>query len=148
MSYRPSGKGVKGPSEKEQDSLRQELGPGVEDTCISAFHTISRSERVDVEVRMSGFTSGRLILNPSKLIASLVKHIISTGSEPGGILIFLPGVQEIQVCLNALRGIPNSKVYPLHANLSSDEQRAVFTPVSGWKVIAATNVAEVIRTPI
>lgn len=47
------------------------------------------------------------------------------------------------MCLNALRGTPNAKVYPLHANLSSDEQRAVFAPTSGWKIIAATNVAEV-----
>jgi ATP-dependent RNA helicase DHX57 len=33
-------------------------------------------------------------------------------------------------------------VFPLHANLSSDEQRRVFMKTSKWKAIAATNVAE------
>ena len=79
----------------------------------------------------------------TQLIASLVKHITESGVAPGGVLIFLPGVQEIQACLNALKSLPNSKVFPLHANLSNDEQRAVFAPTKGWKIIAATNVAEV-----
>ena len=78
-----------------------------------------------------------------QLIAALVTHITNSDASPGGVLIFLPGVQEIQACLNALKGLHNVKSFPLHANLSSDEQRAVFAPTSGWKIIAATNVAEV-----
>lgn len=84
-----------------------------------------------------------LALTSRQLIAALVKHITESGAEPGGVLIFLPGVQEIQVCLNVLRSLPNARVFPLHANLSSDEQRAVFAQTPGWKIIAATNVAEV-----
>jgi hypothetical protein len=34
-------------------------------------------------------------------------------------------------------------VLPLHANLSNDEQRRVFEKTTAWKIIAATNVAEV-----
>jgi len=34
-------------------------------------------------------------------------------------------------------------VLPLHANLSTDEQRLVFAKTLNWKIIAATNVAEV-----
>ena len=80
-----------------------------------------------------------------QLIAALVKHIVFTAEKVGGILIFLPGVQEIRQCIESLRSIGNAKIFPLHANLSSGEQRAVFAPVPGWKVVVATNVAEVRR---
>lgn len=45
--------------------------------------------------------------------------------------------------MERLRNVPNSRVFPLHANLSSDEQRVVFAPTSEWKIIVSTNVAEV-----
>jgi len=75
-----------------------------------------------------------------------VDHIIQTGEVHGGILIFLPGVAEIKQCLDAVkRAVRTSGVtiLPLHANLSNDEQRRVFARTNSWKVIAATNVAEV-----
>ena len=84
-----------------------------------------------------------LTYNRSQLIAATVHHIVATAQKRGAILIFLSGVQEIRQCMEKLRGVPNSKVFPLHANLTSDEQRRVFTSVSEWKVIVATNVAEV-----
>jgi HrpA-like RNA helicase len=35
-------------------------------------------------------------------------------------------------------------ILPLHANLSSDEQRKVFQKIqSKWKIVCSTNVAEV-----
>ncbi|QIW94941.1 hypothetical protein AMS68_000459 [Peltaster fructicola] len=66
------------------------------------------------------------------------------GSEEGGILVFLPGVAEIDQTIRALRGNPGLHVLPLHASLQSSEQRRVFQrPPKGMrKVIAATNVAE------
>jgi hypothetical protein len=76
----------------------------------------------------------------------VVKHIIDTGSKRGGILVFLQGVQEIRQCIEAVQSVVGSAyadVFPLHANLSSDEQRRVFVSTSKWKIIAATNVAEV-----
>ena len=85
----------------------------------------------------------RYATNHHQLIKSVVQHIVETAPETGGILIFLPGVQDIRSCLEALRTIKNTTTLPLHANLSSDEQRAVFQPVSGWKIVASTNVAEV-----
>lgn len=60
--------------------------------------------------------------------------------------MFLPGVQEIRQCIDSLQDSPaasQAKIFPLHANLSSDEQRAVFPPTSKWKIVVATNVAEV-----
>ena len=78
-----------------------------------------------------------------QLIAATVNHIVDTAQKRGGILIFLSGVQEIRQCMERLRNVPNSKVFPLHANLTSDEQRRVFAPTSEWKIIVSTNVAEV-----
>lgn len=48
--------------------------------------------------------------------------------------------------MERLSDIPRAKIFPLHANLSSDEQRRVFSHTSEWKIIAATNVAEVCNT--
>jgi HrpA-like RNA helicase len=61
--------------------------------------------------------------------------------------VFLPGVQEIRQCIDSLQGSPSAsqaKIFPLHANLSSEEQRVVFAPTSKWKIVVATNVAEVL----
>ena len=79
------------------------------------------------------------------LIASTVRAIDSRmGDLDGGILIFLPGVMEINRTLDAIRTIPNIHALPLHASLMSVEQRRVFAapPKGKRKVIAATNVAE------
>lgn len=79
------------------------------------------------------------------LIGSTVRAIDSQlGSEEGGILIFLPGVLEINRVLDAIRGIPNIIGLPLHASLLPTEQRRIFPqpPKGKRKVIAATNVAE------
>lgn len=77
------------------------------------------------------------------MISAVVEHTISTAPKRGAILIFLSGVQEIRQCVELLRKIPGTKVLPLHANLSSDEQRLVFAPTSEWKIVVSTNVAEV-----
>jgi HrpA-like RNA helicase len=61
--------------------------------------------------------------------------------------VFLPGVQEIRQCIDSLQGSPSAsqaRTFPLHANLSSEEQRVVFAPTSKWKIVVATNVAEVL----
>jgi ATP-dependent RNA helicase DHX57 len=58
----------------------------------------------------------------------------------------LSGVQEIRQCIDVMRSHLSGKqvdILPLHANLSNDEQRIVFAKTSNWKIIAATNVAEV-----
>ena len=80
----------------------------------------------------------------------MVSYIIGSGKRRGGILIFLSGVQEIRQCIDVIRGISRcgeADIYPLHANLSGEEQRLVFTKTSRWKIIAATNVAEVWHWP-
>lgn len=79
------------------------------------------------------------------LIARTVQHIDSEiGINEGGILIFLPGVAEIDHAIRALRDMPNLHPLPLHASLQSSQQRLVFNraPRGKRKVVAATNVAE------
>lgn len=81
------------------------------------------------------------------LISQTVREIdaeLSHLKQEGGILIFLPGVMEINRALSALQSIPNMHVLPLHASLQSVEQRKVFphAPFGKRKVIVATNVAE------
>ncbi|KAF6831859.1 ATP-dependent RNA helicase ucp12 [Colletotrichum plurivorum] len=81
------------------------------------------------------------------LIAETVKEIdadLAYHDKPGGILIFLPGVAEINQACNALRSVSSLHVLPLHASLETKEQKRVFAspPPGKRKVVVATNVAE------
>ena len=79
------------------------------------------------------------------LVAQTVEMIDrELGSADGGILIFLPGVAEIDQALRTLWRVPNLHDLPLHGSLQSSDQRRVFLkpPVGTRKVVAATNVAE------
>ncbi|KAJ7246262.1 P-loop containing nucleoside triphosphate hydrolase protein [Mycena haematopus] len=131
INYRPS---APRSSKKESGEVLQAFrdehkAQGLDDASISAIQVITRSDRLDFQ-----------------LIAEVVRHIITDPkNKRGGVLIFLPGVPEIRQCTDAMRTtLPSgqAEVLPLHANLSNDEQRRVFTKISKWKVIAATNVAE------
>ncbi|CAK5280316.1 unnamed protein product [Mycena citricolor] len=131
IGYRPQA--TKFSKKETGDALNkfreEQKSQGLDDASISAIQTISRNERIDYQ-----------------LIAEIVKYIVTDPDKKrGGILIFLPGVPEIRQCMDAMRkSLPSgqAEVHPLHANLSSDEQRRVFVKTSKWKVIAATNVAE------
>ncbi|KAJ7109956.1 P-loop containing nucleoside triphosphate hydrolase protein [Mycena epipterygia] len=131
INYRPSA--ARSTRKESGDALKafreEHKSKGLDDASISAIQIISRSERIDFQ-----------------LIAEVVRHIVSDPkNKRGGVLIFLPGVQEIRQCVDSMRTVlpgGQADVYPLHANLSSDEQRRVFMKTSKWKVIAATNVAE------
>ena len=62
----------------------------------------------------------------------------------GDILVFMPTEQDIRETCELLRGkkYGNTTVLPLFGRLSSAEQRRVFRPARGQKIIVATNVAE------
>ncbi|WYZ38980.1 hypothetical protein EsH8_III_000894 [Colletotrichum jinshuiense] len=82
-----------------------------------------------------------------ELLTETVREIdldLSHAHKPGGILIFLPGVAEINRACNALRSISSLHVLPLHASLETKEQKRVFVSPPGGKrkVVVATNVAE------
>ncbi|KAG0702732.1 P-loop containing nucleoside triphosphate hydrolase protein [Suillus ampliporus] len=128
VSYKPASiKPDRKESEEEKHAFRDYCSSrGLGEEATSAIQNIMRAERIDYQ-----------------LITAVVQHIVAT-SQRGGILIFLPGVQEIRSCIEAIRGTLGGKadILPLHANLSNDEQLAVFANAKRWKIIAATNVAE------
>ncbi|WWD01093.1 hypothetical protein V866_008031 [Kwoniella sp. B9012] len=80
------------------------------------------------------------------LVGAIVKHIVDNAeSTSGAILVFMPGVMEIRQCINELQNtaLGPVEIMPLHANLSSAEQRKVFLPTAPKrKIVVATNVAE------
>ncbi|KAG5267526.1 hypothetical protein AALO_G00222740 [Alosa alosa] len=64
----------------------------------------------------------------------------------GSVLVFLPGLAEIQYMQDALSklGRKRLQVYPLHSTVTLEEQNEVFlVPVAGYrKIILSTNIAE------
>jgi ATP-dependent helicase HrpB len=76
--------------------------------------------------------------------ADVVERIVNTGGE-GDILVFMPGVGEINSTINAIRAARTSEklaLIPLHGELQAEEQDAAFNPNPLRKVVVATNVAE------
>ena len=115
----------------------------------AGFQNVKPEEREEscenLEISVSNTIRGLGMDINYELIARTVQAIdLELGAELGGILIFLPGTLEIQRTIEALRRFPNVVTFPLHASLTSAEQRRVFPPVlkGRRKVIAATNVAE------
>lgn len=84
-------------------------------------------------------------INYDLIVATVQAIDEDLGMEDGGILIFLPGTAEITRTVEAInRSSSDLYALPLHASLTSQEQRRVFPPAPKGKrkVIAATNVAE------
>jgi ATP-dependent helicase HrpB len=76
--------------------------------------------------------------------ADAVENIIGSG-EVGDILVFMPGMGEINATINALgamRAGERVAFIPLHGELPPDDQDRAFAPNPLRKVIVSTNVAE------
>ena len=76
--------------------------------------------------------------------AAAVEEIINSG-ESGDVLVFMPGMAEIQHTISACRGLRVNEriaVLPLHGELPSEEQDRAFAESPHRKVIVSTNVAE------
>jgi ATP-dependent helicase HrpA len=74
----------------------------------------------------------------------IAAHEKAEGKRPGDVLIFLPGEREIRDAAEALRkaNLRFTEVLPLYARLTPAEQQKIFAPMSGRKIVLATNVAE------
>ena len=73
-------------------------------------------------------------------------HVARTVEETvaatvGSVLVFLPGVGEIEAVRRAL-SLPGVDVLTLHGQLSAAEQDRALTPASGRRVILSTSIAE------
>ncbi|CAM41748.1 putative RNA helicase [Leishmania braziliensis MHOM/BR/75/M2904] len=83
-----------------------------------------------------------------ELIESIVEYIDTALRVPGAVLVFLPGMAEIQRCLEQLKLNPrlakSCLFYNLHSSLGSSEQQGVFCrpPAGKRKVILGTNIME------
>jgi ATP-dependent helicase HrpB len=65
--------------------------------------------------------------------------------DPGDILVFLPGVEEIRRTAQRLETLAQREdllLVPLHGSLTGDEQIAALRPAARRKVILSTNIAE------
>ncbi|MBM3891686.1 MAG: ATP-dependent RNA helicase, partial [Verrucomicrobia bacterium] len=79
-----------------------------------------------------------------EVAADVVERILVSG-KPGDILVFMPGVWEIQQTVNTIRSLRSREpltLLPLYGELPPEEQDRVFQPSPTRKVIVATNVAE------
>ncbi|XP_061776526.1 ATP-dependent RNA helicase DHX30 [Nerophis ophidion] len=82
------------------------------------------------------------------LVADVIEHIDRHG-QPGAVLCFLPGWQDIRTVQQLLEMKPHfsfgsQMILPLHSSLSVADQQAVFDhPQEGRrKIVLATNIAE------
>ncbi|KAM9349131.1 ATP-dependent RNA helicase DHX30 [Symphorus nematophorus] len=82
------------------------------------------------------------------LVADVIEHIDKHG-EPGAVLCFLPGWQDIRAVQENLEARPHfssgsQMILPLHSNLSVADQQTVFQrpPVGQRKIVLTTNIAE------
>ncbi|XP_043930431.1 ATP-dependent RNA helicase TDRD9 [Protopterus annectens] len=67
-------------------------------------------------------------------------------SDRGSVLVFLPGLAEINYMHEAIKNMVNKRlqIYPLHSSVTLEEQNDIFVaPVPGYrKIILSTNIAE------
>ncbi|KAL6103838.1 dhx30 [Pungitius sinensis] len=82
------------------------------------------------------------------LVADVIEHIDKCG-EPGAVLCFLPGWQDIRAVQEKLEekrhfSSGTQMILPLHSSLSVADQQAVFQRprVGQRKIVLATNIAE------
>jgi len=101
----------------------------------------SEGQSFPVEVRYLSQHDERPVAEQA---ADVVEQIVNTG-EPGDILVFMPGMGEINATIGAARAIRANErlaLIPLHGDLPPDQQDLAFAPNPLRKVVVATNVAE------
>ncbi len=122
----------------ETGTALSERDPGAPATCPIL---ISEGQMFPVELRYQSFHDDRPV---TERAADAVQEIVNTG-EPGDILVFMPGMAEINQTISALRSVKTSErlaFIPLHGDLPPEQQDLAFAPNALRKVVVATNVAE------
>jgi ATP-dependent helicase HrpB len=102
---------------------------------------LSEGQSFPVEVRYLSQHDERPITEQA---ADIVEQIVNSG-EPGDILVFMPGMGEINGTIGAARAIRTNErlaFIPLHGDLLPEQQDLAFAPNPLRKVVVATNVAE------
>ncbi|EDW27556.1 GL20210 [Drosophila persimilis] len=149
----------------EQDVLQRELeyadvqaagpppGKKIKDEKLTLAETYSRYAEYSKTTCKSIYLMEPMTINP-ELIESVLKYIVEGAHEwprTGTILIFLPGMHEIQTVHDALLDhslfSPRAGKFvlvPLHSALSGEDQALVFkrAPAGKRKIVLSTNIAE------
>ncbi|XP_062083856.1 DExH-box ATP-dependent RNA helicase DExH7, chloroplastic isoform X2 [Humulus lupulus] len=153
VRYGASGKEKSGPVNNRRGMKNLVLQAWGDDTLLSeervnpyyvpeSYHSYSEQTQQNLKRLNEDFID-------YDLLEDLVCHIDETCSE-GAILVFLPGVSEINMLVDKLAasyrfGGPSSDwILPLHSSVASADQKRVFLrpPENIRKVIVATNIAE------
>ncbi|CAM6038869.1 unnamed protein product [Sphagnum compactum] len=109
---------------------------------IDLYHSFSEKTRINLERVNEDVID-------YELLEDLIIHI-DEDYEAGAVLVFLPGMAEIQLMkdrLSASRrfsGSASEWLLPLHSSVASSDQRRVFQrpPSGNRKIVLATNIAE------
>jgi ATP-dependent RNA helicase DHX57 len=152
-------------NKKEQEALVQELeyadlqassvppARSIRDENLSLTDVFSRYAEYSKRTCKSLFLLDPMKINP-ELIEHVLKYIVEgehKWPKEGTILVFLPGLAEIQathdmLCDSSVFSPRAGKfiLVPLHSTLSSEEQSQVFkkAPKGKRKIVLSTNIAE------
>jgi ATP-dependent RNA helicase DHX57 len=152
-------------SKKEEEQLMQELeyadvmaneappAKRAKDEKLSLSEIFCRYMDYSRRTCKTLYLMDPLKINP-ELIECVLTYIVDSNDHDwprdGSILVFLPGLAEIQSVYDALNDSkmfnPRSNKFvliPLHSTLSSEEQALVFKKFNGKrKIILSTNIAE------
>jgi ATP-dependent helicase HrpB len=123
----------------EAEPVARYLALGPDGTAAPILR--SEGQSFPVEVRYLQQPDERPVTEQA---ADVVEQIVNSG-EPGDILVFMPGMGEINGTIAALRAIGARErlaFIPLHGELPPDQQDLAFAPNPLRKVVVATNVAE------
>ncbi len=126
-------------STKSEDPTGRPEGCGY--TTSRCTILISEGQSFPVEVRYLDYQDQRPITEQA---AAAVERIVGA-EEPGDILVFMPGMGEINATINAVHAAHLAEpveFIPLHGDLPPEEQDRAFAPSPLRKIVVATNVAE------
>ncbi|MCD9199344.1 ATP-dependent helicase HrpB [Aeromicrobium wangtongii] len=73
-------------------------------------------------------------------VAATVRHAVST--DPGDVLVFVPGVGEVDGVMRRLSGLGDVDVLALHGRLPAQEQDRALTQGARRRIVVSTAVAE------
>ncbi len=102
---------------------------------------VSQGQMFPVEVRFQKQHDDRPVPEQA---AEAVVQILRSGDE-GDVLVFMPGMGEINATINELHSIRSPEHFaaiPLHGELPPEDQDRAFASSDRRKVVVATNVAE------
>jgi len=137
----PKKKGRNGGNYQIQDTLEEIDGLDPSDLDINPAQ--ASTVQISTEERIKRMDPNDIDYD---LLSVLINCVLQNKVDDGSILVFLPGVGEIERAERALnqRNIPSIQILPLHGGLQQEKQQQVFVPArNGFtKIILSTNVAE------